>query len=1005
MLKPSVTRLSGRIFKLVLATSLSLSLSTPAWASLEQTLGPIPEDTPVLLTGSLDLLRWQYPLSKLGAVDQLISLDEFGLDKQVVQEQLNELKRFFTDDLKFDPALDGLLNLGTHLSVGYRPAAGSEGHLLFSLNLRSGARVSELLNRLSSEAAKQAGIKMIKQSFGGHELYQIKSPTLLEGEVFRDLTLAVSGNNLIGTLGNGDSLLKNMLYVDQVLPLRSHFRIGNQATFKPVKESLEKELAWVYIDTLRGLKATGIETLAEGEELEFIGEILSLNRGVGVGFDLNPDGLRFKSFQVPDWASLKPAQREQLASLQTKPVHALKPLLQQVPNQPVFFTAGQRLDISLDPKTGPRLPESLGLSNADQITRNLKELFNLNYETELLPLLDGRYGFGVFVNDGPQVLPSAVFYLGLKDGKEQAFDKLMQQQFHFSPQAMEKLLGSSSKASTRSNLYRAQIMVESFAADSDEGLYAPSIEALRADSEELGSWQELTNPVTGRQGNGFAYANYSEFKGTADQIGMIFYEPLGELKAVEGVKGYDAYRLYGYDASGELYRLDDDGYESVRDDLPTLADLPVTQDPQAIRPKLRETYQGLEIYSLPLQTLFQALIDQERDPLTSAAVSNLYALQAMIETFAVDQDGIYPENLKLLKAAAQESDYWKEFRDPLNSGRLTDKLLAEYSEFKGTADQIGMLFYEPVKRAGQQAITDYVVYAYGPDGKLYALANQDGFKFVNRSNLPQAQAYLDQPKHPLKRVDPVFARKDQLWLLASDPASLKAALDGHQPAKLQNWLNQPPQKSVEPEQLVFLDLESLSPLIKQFQDQNKDKQEKPDPVMAAILQALKPWRSLFGTVYQVPAKGTESQLALDVDLDQASLQDWVKVGEAYENELQTAQNFARRSSVKANMHTLQTLVETYAVDSEGVYPENLDDLQQAAEKMDYWRVTINPFDAESPSMSDYQTYQPGPDFIGRVFYEPVYDSSGQITSYKIYGADEQGQLIQDKSGLFFLSNY
>ncbi|MEZ0374867.1 MAG: DUF3352 domain-containing protein [Candidatus Sericytochromatia bacterium] len=52
------------------------------------------------------------------------------------------------------------------------------------------------------------------------------------------------------------------------------------------------------------------------------------------------------------------------------------------------------------------------------------------------------------------------------------------------------------------------------------------------------------------------------------------------------------------------------------------------------------------------------------------------------------------------------------------------------------------------------------------------------------------------------------------------------------------------------------------------------------------------------------------------------------------------------ASVRANMHTLQTMVETYGVDHEGLYPHSLAELEKAARNSsyNYWKTLSNPLD-------------------------------------------------------------
>lgn len=122
------------------------------------------------------------------------------------------------------------------------------------------------------------------------------------------------------------------------------------------------------------------------------------------------------------------------------------------------------------------------------------------------------------------------------------------------------------------------------------------------------------------------------------------------------------------------------------------------------------------------------------------------------------------------------------------------------------------------------------------------------------------------------------------------------------------------------------------------------------------------------------------------------------------------------SSVKANMHTLQTLVETYALEWQGQYPASLAILKadaMAANK-DYWKEFANPVTGQSGLHLSYdnilriqlqngQFRSPTPHDAGLVLYAPV-QSKGKILRYFIYGLDKTGKPLIEKGRNFTLSN-
>lgn len=139
---------------------------------------------------------------------------------------------------------------------------------------------------------------------------------------------------------------------------------------------------------------------------------------------------------------------------------------------------------------------------------------------------------------------------------------------------------------------------------------------------------------------------------------------------------------------------------------------------------------------------------------------------------------------------------------------------------------------------------------------------------------------------------------------------------------------------------------------------------------------------------------------------------------------------AKVSSVKANMHTLQTIAETYAADHHGRYPQNVEEMKTQAVKGDYWKEFTNPFTGRSGQAASYQNFsslqyrlptaltaRPTPDYTDylgiRIFRFPVPadKDAGQVlyqreslTKYFVYGLDKSGSLILDKGHAFTLSN-
>ncbi|MFN8673287.1 MAG: hypothetical protein U0457_14545 [Candidatus Sericytochromatia bacterium] len=107
------------------------------------------------------------------------------------------------------------------------------------------------------------------------------------------------------------------------------------------------------------------------------------------------------------------------------------------------------------------------------------------------------------------------------------------------------------------------------------------------------------------------------------------------------------------------------------------------------------------------------------------------------------------------------------------------------------------------------------------------------------------------------------------------------------------------------------------------------------------------------------------------------------------------------ASVKSNMHTFQTIVETYSVDYSGVYAKNVEDLNKAATTASnpYWKDFINPFTGQTgqgKSFDNISNIAYGKCITGAVYYDPIITKP--ITKYFLYGCDKNGSFIKDAGG-------
>lgn len=1019
----------------VLSASLALSLTLPVFATLDQTLAPFPAQTPVLVTLSLSPTHWRTLINGIKDSKGLNLKTEFptadGQTRTLEQSLPPEALRlidFLHKDLKFDPVLDGLLNLGSHLSLAYKPDAGTDGQMLFSLNLRSPDRVQALVGRLRDAlTARQGRFNISEAAFGPQIIYTLtikpdaKEQRAAEAAPPPKLSFAIAGSNLIGTVGETDRQLKQMIYAEALLSPHSPHRLSSQAGFKAVREQMQDQAAWAYVDIANVVKAmTRDQDIADGE-LGLMMQALGLSHNAGLGMTLDDQSLNFKGFVAPDWANLTPAQRDYLEAMQTKPAHELTALVEHMPGDPVFLSGSQHLDLLLTKPLPVELTENIRTdldSIAKEIGQSIEQVVNLDYQQDFVPMIDGRYGFGVFESAQKGELPHMVLYLGLKDGQEAAFDKVMQQKFRFRPEALK----GSSASPVRANLHTLQTITETYGVDWG-GMYPKDLATLQKEAsvESRDYWKDVKNPVSGETGLNQSIADYSQFKGTADQIGMIFYEPVGEPVSDEDGTFYAGYKLYAYLPEGQLVSVENDGYEFVteREDLPTVQVNSQTEAEPAstIMPTLVETFQGTPIYALNLKPLLEKEMGS-LDRQSEQVQANMQALRTAAETFAVDWLGQYPQDLASLykEASAEGGDYWRELTNPVSQNSELGQTIADYSQFKGTVDQVGMIFYEPlgkelVDEEGGRFREAYAVYGYAANGTLYRQASENSdnsgpveLKAV-RTDLPVSPSYQSPLDDPLLTLAPAYARKGNVWMMAPNASILKTALAGGQPARLNHWIDGTGSRDAE--SLFYLDAKRAATLLRQQLGEELSQDKELAMLLSPEGSWLEPLRAIFGMSRTLPHQGTQSRLA--IELDYAKIQGRELAGQALTvlTELPQAEERAKLSSVKANMHTFQTIVETYAVDWGGYYGPDVATIKSEAvlPGRDYWKELANPYLGEgTPTLADYKDYQPGPASAGMVFYDPIPGEDGQIARYWIYGTDNEGQLIQDKGQTFVLTN-
>ncbi|MEZ0371230.1 MAG: hypothetical protein ACAI44_19205, partial [Candidatus Sericytochromatia bacterium] len=109
------------------------------------------------------------------------------------------------------------------------------------------------------------------------------------------------------------------------------------------------------------------------------------------------------------------------------------------------------------------------------------------------------------------------------------------------------------------------------------------------------------------------------------------------------------------------------------------------------------------------------------------------------------------------------------------------------------------------------------------------------------------------------------------------------------------------------------------------------------------------------------------------------------------------------TSVEANLHLMQSVVETFAIDWSGFYPTDLSTLMRDAqtEGRAYWNPFRNPLSGETgagKSVADYAQFSGTAEQAGQVFYEPLGTVTREgrtfATGFRLYGYDPDGTLYR-----------
>ncbi|MGV3526373.1 MAG: DUF3352 domain-containing protein [Candidatus Sericytochromatia bacterium] len=800
-----------RPLRALFATSvLSLSLTLAplaAQAELHQNLAPLPDDTAFAMTVKLDPGSWSYLTSKLMQVmsDKSTSPADSDTDEEAEAAEdttedgeeeaetetsttsfdLGELGKTFQDELGIDPVWDVLANLGSHLSVAFHPRAGHVGEAIFSLNLRSPDHARQVLDKLYAKLmASDEAPEVVRDRFGGFTFYALDTGE----DEFQRMNVTVVGQNLVGTIGPDDNLLKNILYMQTVLSDKSRFKLNNQAHFAPVRESLSGKAAWTYIDLKQIFKM--VESFGDNldDEMEefaaikpLMDQVASFSRGVGAGFDVRRDGIDIKTFAAPDALALSERQQAYLDKINPPYTHSLQDLLRTLPQAPMATLAGQKLDLAMsdpmpidfDAKTQAEM-DKLGTA----MRTGLQQVMGLDYQQDILPYIDGRYGMVLLpgtaqapaetsAEDASEEAPSEpqphlVMYLGLQDDKAEAFEQLLYQRLTLDMEALDKLGETLDETMDGPVSVDVDVEINEDEEESEEPIDAVAdapthptlletwnnlpIYALPIDPS-LGEMMEL-KPVFARHGNLLLVALHPDgIKAALGEQGVDLAGREAWLRktAPENMATY-LYLNLNQIVGQTLPFLQDIVGDGEDEDAESLAELQKALEPwQAIYASSVQRPDGTEgrfmieadMDQVDFQGLAKVLDEissgednfaEARDKARiSSLKANMYTLQTIVETYGVDAEGYYPASLEELQTTAEENDYWKELTNPMDEEQGT---LISMEAFENGEGMPGQVVYAPETNEDGQ-VERYRIFGIGADGELIVGDDDSPFELNN----------------------------------------------------------------------------------------------------------------------------------------------------------------------------------------------------------------------------------------------------------------------------------
>lgn len=115
---------------------------------------------------------------------------------------------------------------------------------------------------------------------------------------------------------------------------------------------------------------------------------------------------------------------------------------------------------------------------------------------------------------------------------------------------------------------------------------------------------------------------------------------------------------------------------------------------------------------------------------------------------------------------------------------------------------------------------------------------------------------------------------------------------------------------------------------------------------------------------------------------------------------------ANIAQLRDNMERVRIMVEAYQVEGGNEYPPDALSLHKAAQEQGYWSLKRNPFRGYTRDanilLGDYDRFQRSwapSSYRGMVLYQRLSPSQ-----YRIFGCNEEGNLLSGPEGVFYLGN-